>query len=90
MGDTYAADPFDTMLNDAVFGTTHTPIRSTENLYKNSGIEIDLLNELNMIHDNVGQYSLNLTGNINSQISPSISQTMPTANELTLPGDRYS
>ena len=86
MGDTYAADPFDTMVNDTVFGTTHTPTRSTENLHKNSGIEIDLLNELNTIHASLGSYKLNLAANINAT-NISLNNTMPTANELTLPGD---
>lgn len=86
MGDTYAADPFDTMLNDAVFGTTNTPTRSTENLYKNSGIEIDLLNELNLIHSDLASYALNTTTALNSS-NISLDNTMPTANELTLPGD---
>jgi len=85
MGDTFAVDPFDTMMNDAVFGGNN-PTKSSENLHKNSGIEIDLISELNMIHGDLNAYSLNTTASVNSQ-DTSISSTMPTANELTLPGD---
>ena len=86
MGDTFAVDPFDTMMNDAVFGATNNPTKSSENLNKNSGIEIDLISELNMIHDNLDDYDLNSAALVNGQTF-SISRTMPTANELTLPGD---
>jgi hypothetical protein len=85
MGDTFAVDPFDTMMNDVVFGANN-PTKSSENLEKNSGIEIDLISELNMIHDNVGDYGLDSNANVNGQTF-SISPTIPTANELTLPGD---
>ena len=86
MGDTFAVDPFDTLMNDHIFSTDN-PTKSSENLNKNSGIEIDLISELNMIHDNIGDYGLNVNGLVNQAAVPSISSTMPTANELTLPGD---
>jgi hypothetical protein len=87
MGDTFAVDPFDTMMNDVVFGEGQTLTKARENLEKNSGIEIDLISELNMIHDNVGEYGLNVNATVDSRSVPAIRNTMPTANELTLPGD---
>lgn len=85
MGDTYAADPFDTMMNTAVF-STNSPTRDKENLHRNSGIEIDLLNELKMIEEDYNSYALNTVATVNSN-SISLDTTMPTGNELTLPGD---
>lgn len=86
MGDTFAVDPFDTLMNNHVFGAGN-PTKTSENLEKNSGIEIDLISELNMIHDNVGDYGLNVNATVDSRSVPAIRNTMPTANELTLPGD---
>jgi hypothetical protein len=40
-----------------------------------------------MIHDNVGEYGLNVNATVDSRSVPAIRNTMPTANELTLPGD---
>lgn len=85
MGDTFAVDPFDTMVNDAVFGNDN-PLRSAENTNTNSGIEIDLLSELGMIHDAPGDYDLDTVTQING-VDVTLQQTLPTANELTLPGD---
>lgn len=85
MGDTYAADPFDTMINDAVFGNDN-PLRERDLLEKNSGIEIDLLSELNTIHDNISSYGLDTVATVNT-VNLKLQDTMPTANELTLPGD---
>jgi len=86
MGDTFAVDPFDTLMNNHVFGNDN-PTKVRENLEKNSGIEIDLISELNMIHDNVGDYGLDVNATVNNSSVPAIRNTMPTANELTLPGD---
>jgi hypothetical protein len=87
MGDTYAVDPFDSMMNTAILGDDN-PLRATENLSTNSGIEIDLISELSMVHTDADDYDLNSavqpTGSINFV---NLQQTMPTANELTLPGD---
>lgn len=87
MGDTYAVDPFDSMMNTAILGNDN-PLRTTENLSTNSGIEIDLISELSMVHTDADDYDLN------SSVQPTgstdfvnLQQTMPTANELTLPGD---
>jgi len=85
MGDTFAVDPFDSMVNTAVFGNNN-PLRETENQNVNSGIEIDLLSELNTIHATPNVYNLDTIGQINGQ-DMSLLSTMPTANELTLPGD---
>lgn len=85
MGDTFAADPFDYMMNDAVLGTNN-PLREADLQHKNSGIEIDLLHELDTIHSNIGAYGLDDTANINGELL-SLQNTIPTANELTQPGD---
>jgi len=87
MGDTFAADPFDYMLNKAVF-SANVPNRDEENLEVNSGVEIDLITELGMLHNNKSTYNLDepLQTQING-IDVSLVETMPTANELTLPGD---
>lgn len=93
MGDTYATDPFDYELNSALLPTGN-PIRERELLESNSGIEVDLLSELNAIHEDVGSYGLDTTATIDS-IEPAVTLStdlrfidmMPTANELTQPGD---
>ena len=87
MGDTFAVDPFDSMMNDAILGADN-PLRSAENLNTNSGLEIDLLSGLNMVHEDADDYDLDSSVQPNGATSlVNLQQTMPTANELTLPGD---
>lgn len=76
MGDVFDIDPYDLEAG--------APMLSSSNTYDNSGIEIDLLSELNYIHAGT-------TGDTGLDIEDggafNIIDTMPTANELTLPGD---
>lgn len=85
MGDTYAADPFDYAVNNAVLPNDN-PLRERDNLSRNSGIEIDLLNELGRMHDDPVPYGITQIANI-GLASLTLRDMMPTANELTLPGD---
>lgn len=80
MGDTFAVDPFDYMAisNSSV----NLSLKPRENAYNNSGIEIEMLSELKAIHANPTERGLDLAGGTFTLI-----ETMPTANELTLPGD---
>ena len=81
VGDTYAADPFDFALSNA-FNPSANPITANDNLEANSGIEIDLIKELDMMHQNPSNYNIQ---------SPSggfgLQEMMPTSAEMTLPGD---
>jgi hypothetical protein len=91
MGDTYAADPYDYALNEAYLGNTN-PLRAHDTLETNSGIEIDLLAELNAIHEAPANYGLGTTATITSkdgltQTSVNFADMIPTANELTQAGD---
>lgn len=83
MGDTYAADPFDYALNDFVLGADN-PLREHDLLEKNSGIEVDILSELQAIHSAPGVHNLD---DVDSTTGLSFQTMMPSANELTLPGD---
>ena len=85
MGDTYAADPFDTAINSRLIDPDN-PVRAFDNLNANSGIEIDLLSELGTIHTTAASYNLHEDVTINSSAFK-LEDTMPSANELTLPGD---
>ena len=87
MGDTYAADPFDTAINSRLVDLDN-PVRAFDNLNANSGIEIDLLSELGTIHTNPLNYNVSTTISINENNDTfTLLDTMPSANELTLPGD---
>ena len=78
MGDTFAVDPFDYEYLNATTG-----VKQAENAHNNSGIEIELLSELRAAHDAPKDRGLSgITGSDFDLIN-----TMPTANELTLPGD---
>jgi len=83
MGDTYAADPFDYALNEFVLGADN-PLREHDLLEKNSGIEVDILSELQAIHSSPDVHNLD---EVDSVTGLSFQSMMPTANELTLPGD---
>jgi hypothetical protein len=85
MGDTYAVDPFDYAINNALLPTDN-PLRQFETTSKNSGIEIDLLHELGLMHTDPNSYGINTNATINGT-DINLQSTMPTANELTLPGD---
>jgi hypothetical protein len=76
MGDVFDIDPYDLEAG--------APMLSSSNTYDNSGIEIDLLSELNYIHaGSTGDTGLD----IDDGGAFKIIDTMPTANEMTLPGD---
>ena len=85
MGDTFAADPFDYAMSNAYLGNNN-PMRATENTNQNSGIEIDLLSELNRAFNNKTALNLDGVATLNGN-NFSLIDTMPSANELTLPGD---
>ena len=87
MGDTYAADPFDTAINSRLIPQDN-PVRAFDNLNANSGIEIDLLSELGTIHTTAASYNLSTDVTISDNSDTfTLLDTMPSANELTLPGD---
>lgn len=85
MGDTYAADPFDYTLNSTLMPSAN-PLRERDNLSRNSGIEIDLLNELGRMHTTPASYGIDTSATVQGT-AINLQQMMPTANELTLPGD---
>lgn len=85
MGDTFAADPFDYAMSQAHMQASN-PMRATENTNRNSGIEIELLSELNRAFTNKTALNLDATATLNGT-NFSLIDTMPSANELTLPGD---
>ena len=85
MGDTYAADPFDYQINQAYLGASN-PVREHDLLETNSGIEIDLLAELDDIHTNSSSYGLAIPNTVGTTDLRFIDM-MPTANELTQAGD---
>ena len=80
MGDTFTVDPFDYL--SISNGAPSVNIRSHENAHNNSGIEIELLTELNAIHADPTTRGLDITGGDFELID-----TIPTANELTQAGD---
>lgn len=80
MGDTFTVDPYDYMSISS--GSPNTPVRSYENAHNNSGIEVELISELNAIHADPTTRGLDIAGGDFELID-----TLPTANELTLPGD---
>ena len=79
MGDTFAVDPYDYL---SISNGTTLSTKSKENAHNNSGIEIELLSELSAIHGDPTTRGLDLTGGDFELID-----TIPTPNELTLPGD---
>ena len=87
VGDTYAADPFDFALSnslnyDELNNYDGNPITANDNLEANSGIEIDLIKELDMMHQNPSNYNIEApSGGFGLQ------EMMPTSAEMTLPGD---
>jgi len=85
MGDTFAADPFDYAMSQAHMQASN-PMRATENTNQNSGIEIELLSEINRAFTNKTALNLDATATLNGT-NFSLIDTMPSANELTLPGD---
>ena len=85
MGDTFAADPFDYAMSQAQLAANN-PMRATENTNRNSGIEIELMSELNRAFTNKTALNLDGVATINGT-NFSLIDTMPSANELTLPGD---
>ena len=81
MGDTFSADPYD-YISTATFGGSGAQFKASENAHQNSGIEIELLSDLSELHLSPNKFGLNgLSGGFDHI------DTMPTANELTLPGD---
>lgn len=81
MGDTFSADPYD-YISTATFGGNGAQVKASENAHQNSGIEIELLSDLSEMHLSPNTFGLNgLNGGFDHI------DTMPTANELTLPGD---
>jgi len=86
MGDTYAVDPFDYTFNHAQDSVvTEALFKDTEHP-RNSGMEIDLINELNRAHTNSATNGLALSSDINGT-SLNLLDMIPTANELTMAGD---
>lgn len=79
VGDTYAADPFDYSFYNAL-NPTANPLKNNDNLEANSGIEIDLIRELDLMHTSPSTYNIDTT-------SIPLQDMMPTSAELTLPGD---
>lgn len=86
MGDTYAADPFDYQINQAYLGEGNNPVREHDLLETNSGMEIDLIAELDAIHSQPDYYGLDTPATVNGTDLKFIDM-MPTANELTQAGD---
>ena len=85
IGDTFTVDPFDYALHSAML-SSNSSIKGAENTQMNSGIEIDLIRELNMIHNDPANYNMNTAVDYNNNAIRLIDQ-VPTAAELTLPGD---
>ena len=86
VGDTFTVDPFDYALHNALQGADN-PVKSAENTQMNSGIEIDLVRELDMIHnDTNNSYNMNTAVDYDNTPIRLIDQ-IPTSAELTLPGD---
>ena len=87
-GDTYSADPFDAMFERAfssdVAGEYQTAL--TDRLSQNSGIEIDLLNELRYVRENPTPHGLDKEASLGFG-TLSWLDMMPTAKDLTAPGD---
>jgi hypothetical protein len=80
VGDTYAADPFDYTYAQ-VLNPSANPMNANENLEANSGIEIDLIKELDLMHATPSDY------NIDNGSGVTLQQMIPTSAEMTLPGD---
>lgn len=85
MGDTFGVDPFDYAFGQAYLGGNN-PIRAFETANRNSGIEIELLSELDRLHSNATALNLNQSADLNGT-SFSLIDTIPTSAELTQPGD---
>lgn len=81
VGDTYAADPFDYALFNS-YNPSANPMTANDNLEANSGIEIDLIKELDMMHQNPSNYNIEASSG-----SKGLQEMMPTSAEMTLPGD---
>lgn len=76
-GDVFDIDPYDIAAG--------APMLPSSNAYDNSGIEIELISELNRLHSaENNEFGLETQG-ANDPFT--IISTMPTANEMTLPGD---
>lgn len=86
LGDTFTVDPFDYALHSSMNGSSLNPLKEFENQQQNSGIEIDLIKELDMIHANPSNYNLDAVSDYNGT-SISLIDMLPTSAELSLPGD---
>ena len=91
MGDAFAVDPFDILWESSLhedMRSKMTELPAVANTAQNSGVEYELLSSLARIH--AQSESLWLGGGLTDGVQNSrigLIDTMPTPNELTLPGD---
>ena len=88
MGDAFSVDPFDLMWESTITQSIKNKfdnLPATANTAQNSGVEYELLSSLARIH--AQKDNLELNSDFNSHNSIGLIDTLPTPNELTLPGD---
>lgn len=82
-GDTYAADPFDWAFAQASDPGSQTRVANTDRLHQNSGIEIDVLNELRYVRNKAAAHGIDQAG----FGGVTWADLMPTEDEISAPGD---
>ena len=88
MGDAFDVDPFDLMWDEALSPSVSSKMENKNafaNTANNSGVEYELLSSLARIHAQAPALGLHTGFRGNANIG--LIDTMPTPNELTLPGD---
>ena len=88
MGDVFAVDPFDLLWEASTTKAAkdlYDNLPATANTANNSGVEYELLSSLARVHAQAS--TIGLTGALNAQQNAGLIDTVPTPNELTMPGD---